>query len=37
MTSEEFVLATGIDVYLPILKQLVSAERSFRYTYVPFR
>jgi hypothetical protein len=35
MTSEEFVLATGIDVYLPILKQLVSAERSFRYTYVP--
>lgn len=34
MTSEEFVLATGIDVYVPTLKQLVSAERSFRYTYV---
>jgi hypothetical protein len=35
MTSEDFALSTGIDVYLPLVRQLVSAERSFHYTYVP--
>jgi hypothetical protein len=35
MTSEEFAAATGIDAYLPFLKRLVTAERPYRYTYMP--